>query len=94
MEACSCQLLWWNALKTLVKEFVLSECSWEIDGETYAFFMLFFTPPSYERLSSYPVAICHKETFYLVFHVLFSLENDMLTSTYFYIFLMSAPSER
>ena len=29
------------------------------------------------------LAICHKQTFYLVLYILFSLENDMLTSTYF-----------
>ena len=29
------------------------------------------------------LAICQKETLYLVFYILFSLENDMLTSTYF-----------
>ena len=32
------------------------------------------------------LAICHKQTFYLVFYILFSLGNDKLTSTYFAFF--------
>ena len=34
-----------------------------------------------------------KQTFYLVFYILFSLKNDTLINTYFCIFLMSAPLE-
>ena len=32
------------------------------------------------------LAICRKQTFYLLFYIFFSLKNDMLTSTYFSFF--------
>ena len=32
------------------------------------------------------IAICHKQTFYLVFDILFRMENDVLTSTFFAFF--------
>ena len=32
------------------------------------------------------LAVCHKQTFDIVFYILFSLENDMLACTYFAFF--------
>ena len=40
--------------------------------------------------SHWTLAICHKQTFYLVYYILFCLGNDMLTSTYF-AFLNECP---
>ena len=57
------------------------------NDETKVFFsQIFFVLKMKAIIYKWILAICHKQTFYLVFYTFFSLGNDMLTSTYFAIF--------